>query len=393
MLSHRASAAERELWFSEDEYRARLSRLRARLAAAGLDGLIACQAESVTWLTGYFTRAYGAFQLVVLSRNRDPVIVCRDRSAYYIDRRSAFPDCVVWVDGQDPMNAALEAIGSVFEDGGAAKPTRPKARIGVEMGAWHLSWARGRALEASLPGADLIDVGHLVARLRLVKSPAEIAYQRAAARAAEAGMEAAATVARAGISEREIAAEVCAAMVRAGSDEPGPGVLSSGERARELHGGYSDRVLEVGDTLQFEATPNVRQYHARFMRTFKIGSATKAERRAFEQLVAVQDQALSAVAPGVPAALPDRIYREGVAATGLVGQYVNKTFYSIGLILRPSGGEPLEATPDCGWRFEAGMTFHTYLLVDGFGVSESILITESGCELLTRYPRELIVTG
>ena len=38
------------------------------------------------------------------------------------------------------------------------------------------------------------------------------------------------------------------------------------------------------------------------------------------------------------------------------------------------------------------MTFHTYLLVDGFGFSETIAITEVGYEQLTNYPRALIVT-
>ena len=44
-------------------------------------------------------------------------------------------------------------------------------------------------------------------------------------------------------------------MISAGSDEPGPGVMSSGERTRHLHGGYSDRSLNQGDTLQLECTP------------------------------------------------------------------------------------------------------------------------------------------
>ena len=143
-------------------------------------------------------------------------------------------------------------------------------------------------------------MGDLVARQRIIKSPAEIAYQRRAGEAAEAGMAAGVETARAGTSERDVAAAVCAAMVTAGSDEPGPGVLSSGLRARHLHGGYGDRALEEGDTLQLEVTPNVRQYHARFMRTIKVGRTSDAERDKAARLIAIQDKALAEVGPGVP---------------------------------------------------------------------------------------------
>jgi Xaa-Pro dipeptidase len=129
------------------------------------------------------------------------------------------------------------------------------------------------------------------------------------------------------------------------------------------------------------------------MRTIRIGTPTKAEGAMASDLIAVQDQAIAAVAPGVPASVPDQIYREGIVGTGLVQAYANKTFYSVGLLMPPTDAEPLEATPEALWCFEPGMTFHTYLLVDGFGMSETILVTESGVERLTNFPRALLVGG
>jgi Xaa-Pro dipeptidase len=227
--------------------------------------------------------------------------------------------------------------------------------------------------------------------MRLVKSPAEIAYQRRAARAAEAGMQAAIDSAGVGVSEREMAADICAAMIRAGSDLPGPGVMSSGARAFHLHGGYSDRVLEAGEIVQIETTPNVRHYHARFMRPIRIAPARDEDHRIVEQLIAIQDAALAEIRPGVPARVPDAVYREGVLAAGLRETYTNKTFYSVGLMLQPNGGEALEATPESEWVFEPGMTFHTYVLARGFGMSETIAINADGIERLTTFARRLFV--
>jgi Xaa-Pro dipeptidase len=206
-------------------------------------------------------------------------------------------------------------------------------------------------------------------------------------------MTALVAAARPGASEREIAADASAAMMRAGSDIPGPGVLSSGEGALHLHGSYTDRRLEAGDLVQFEAIPAVRHHHARFMRPIRVAQASGADREIAERLAEIQDAALAAVAPGVPAHVPDRICREGLARSGLAPDYPNKTFYSVGFMLPPVSGEPLEATPGASWEFQAGMTFHSYLLVQGFGMSETIAVTADGHERLTRHPRRLLIGG
>ncbi len=371
-----------EPWFSRAEYEARLARVQAALIERGLDGLLAFQPETVTWITGFFTRGYSSFQLAVIPAEGAPVLVCRDVEEFYLDATSVFPNRAMWTDSDDPIRVAAAAIRKRLSD---------RARVGVEMQAWPLSVGRFETLRSALPGCRFEDESGLTGRMRLIKSPAEIAWQRQAARAAEAGMQAAIDSAGVGVSEREMAACICAAMIRAGSDLPGPGVMSSGERAFHLHGGYSDRTLEHGDLVQIETTPNVRHYHARFMRPIRVAEATDEDHRIAEQLIAIQDRALAEVRPGVPATEPDAIYRDGVLSAGLRETYTNKTFYSVGLLLQPSGGERLEAAPGCRWQFEAGMTFHTYVLARGFGMSETIAITENGCERLTDFPRRLFV--
>jgi Xaa-Pro dipeptidase len=370
-------------WFERQEFLDRVARVQAGLRERGLDGLLAFAPESVTWLTGFFTRGYSTFQFVIVPAQGEPAVFCRDVAQYYLDRTCVFPEHVVWADGDD-RNAAAAAF--------VAGKLGRAAKVAVEFDAWQMTAARYMALSAAMPGIAMEDAQGLVSRLRLVKSPAEIAWQRAAARAAEAGMDAARATAAAGVSEREVAAAIVSAMILAGSDHPGPGPLSSGERAFHLHGGFTDRILRHGDTLQCECTPAVRHYHARFMRTIKIGAATPEEREKLAAIIAVQDEALAAVGPGVPAAVPDAVYRDGILKRGLRKDYTNKTFYSVGLMMPPVGGEALEAAPGATWTFEPGMVFHTYVLADSFGFSETIAITPTGYERLTTYPRELIVT-
>lgn len=373
-----------EPWFDRAEYTDRLARVQAALKERGLDALIAFQPETVTWITGFFTRGYGSFQLAIVPSEGEPTLVCRDVEEYYLDATSVFAGRAFWTDSDDPVAVAAATIRARCGD---------RARVGIELDAWPLSVARHARLCDGLPGYEMQDESALVMQMRLIKSPAEIAWQRRAGKAAEAGMQAAIDSAHPGTTEREMAAGICAAMIRAGSDLPGPGVMSSGKRALHLHGGYSDRVLSPGDIVQIETTPNVRHYHARFMRPIRVARASDEDHRIVEQLIAIQDAALAEVRPGVAASVPDAIYREGVLSAGLRETYTNKTFYSVGLLLQPSGGERLEAAPGADWTFVPGMTFHTYVLARGFGMSETIAITENGFERLTDFPRQLFVAG
>lgn len=370
-------------WFAREEYTQRLERVQGELKKRSLDGMLAFLPETVTYLTGFFTRGYGSFQFAIIPASGNPTLICRDVEEYYLDATCIFPDRVMWTDSDDKNALSVEAVSSRIG-------TAP--RLGIEMAAWPLSVKRFEGIKAGLPGAEWIDCSDIVTRMRLIKSPAEVAYQRKAAKAAEAGMTAAIETAKEGNSEREMAAAICAAMVRGGSDLPGPGVLSSGERAFHLHGGYTDRVLSRGDIVQVETTPNSHHYHARFMRPIRVGEASDEDHRVVETLIEIQDRALSEVRPGVAATVPDAIYREGVLGAGLRDTYTNKTFYSVGLLLQPNGGEPLEAEPKATWTFQPGMTFHTYVLARGFGMSETIHITEDGYERLTNFPRQLFVS-
>ena len=278
-----------EPWFERAEYLGRLNRVQAEAKRRGLDGVLLFQPESVTWLTGFFTRGYASFQFGAVPASGAPALCCRDVEAYYLDRTCVFADRELWRDGDAPLAVGVAMIRRLFGDA---------ARLGIELSAWPLNAARFEGLKAALPRVAFVDASDLAAGLRLVKSNAEIGLMRRAGLAAEAGMRAAADAARPGASERDLAVAVCAALVGAGSDVPGPGVLSSGEGAYHLHGSYTDRVFARGDTIQLETLPGVRHYHARFMRPIKVGCARPEDEALAARLVDIQDAALAEVRPG-----------------------------------------------------------------------------------------------
>ena len=128
-------------WFEPAEFHARLERVQLALRAKGHDGLLAFMPESVTWLTGFFTRGYTTFQLAIVPANGAPCVVCRDVETYYLDSTCVFPDRALWTDSDDPLACAATSIRARL---GAAP------RLAVELAAWPLSAGRHAALQAHL---------------------------------------------------------------------------------------------------------------------------------------------------------------------------------------------------------------------------------------------------
>ena len=96
--------------FKPAEFRQRIARAQEKITAIGNSGLVAVLPESVTYLTGYYTRGYSSFQVAIIPSSGDPVIVCRDVEAYHLERSSPFRErAVFWSDGEDPVGVTASA--------------------------------------------------------------------------------------------------------------------------------------------------------------------------------------------------------------------------------------------------------------------------------------------
>ena len=95
------AAVQPDPWFEASEIRARVSRIQAKLAEERQDALLAFFPESVTWSTGFFTRGYSSFQFAIIPVDADPLIVCRDVEAYYLDLTAIVPGRALWTDSDD----------------------------------------------------------------------------------------------------------------------------------------------------------------------------------------------------------------------------------------------------------------------------------------------------
>jgi Xaa-Pro dipeptidase len=251
--------------FSTDEMRARQQRLRAAMAAEGLDGLLLFAQESQFWLTGYDTFGFCFFQCLYVSADGRVALLTRSADLRQAQRTSNIADIRVWKDGAD-ANPAKD-LRAMLEDLGA------RGRIGVENDSYGLTHFNGRRLEAALAGfVTLTDASRLVADLRVTKSPEEIVFVRQAARLSDLADRAAIARTAAGADEGAILAAMHSEIFAGGGDYPGNEfIIGSGDDALLCRYKSGRRKLDADDQITLEFAGVYRHYHAAIMRTHIVG--------------------------------------------------------------------------------------------------------------------------
>jgi Xaa-Pro dipeptidase len=316
--------------FSTDEMRARQQRLRAAMAAEGLDGLLLFAQESQFWLTGYDTFGFCFFQCLYVSADGATALLTRSADLRQAQRTSNIADIRVWKDGAD-ANPAKD-LRAMLEDLGA------RGRIGVENDSYGLTHFNGRRLEAALAGfVTLTDASRLVADLRVTKSPEEIVFVRQAARLSDLADRAAIARTAAGADEGAILAAMHSEIFAGGGDYPGNEfIIGSGDDALLCRYKSGRRKLDADDQITLEFAGVYRHYHAAIMRTHIVGRP-KPLHRAYHAAARDALEACEAeLRPGRTAGDVFQAHARILDAHDLSRHRLNACGYSLGAKFTPS---------------------------------------------------------
>jgi len=371
--------------FSLDEYQDRLARVRESMAERDIDLLLLFGQEAIDWVSGFYTPAHFAYACFGVPLEGEPFLIVRYLEEKAVHANSWVQNYQIYWDHEDYIEKTRDMV---------CKAGFGKARIGLEKHSWFLTADRCDRLRDALPDATFVSDDRLVDRLRFIKSAAELDYLRQAAKIVGAGMRGAVNATKVGATEREIAAEMAYERLRAGSDLPVDGVLTTGERILEGHGPWTDRVLREGDGLHYEFHGIKANYWARLERSGVLGEPTQRQRFVADTVLFAQNQGLAKMKAGVHCSVIDQACREPMLEAGLKVKetYTNRMGYGIGLNMRPSPGEFLcEFTPTADFVLAPGMVFHMVMAAEGLGYSDTVVVTDDGIEYLTDYPREMLI--
>lgn len=369
-------------------YRDRLERVQADIRARNLAGVLLFDPENMFWLTGYQTIGYFTFQTLFIGQSGMPVVIGRIVNRDLALAHPTIGGFEAVIDTADPIEILADFLGKTVSGG---------LEIGLETGSSFLAVKDYLRLR-EICDLEICDWNGVVEPLRPRKSGAEIESMQRAARCAEAGLAAAIEAIEPGRTENDIAAAMFQANIAAGSEYLGhPPLVVAGETTALCFAMWRRREIREGDVVLLEAAGCVDRYHAMLSRPVVVGRPTQQHQDAADALQGVLETAIETIRPGLTSGEVDRTCREVVERRGLGKYFKSRSAYGIGIGLPPnwSEGHIYAIRPDDPLVLEPNMTFHVIptLFLECFGMcfSDSVRVTETGCEPITNFPRKLFV--
>lgn len=376
--------------FSDAEIARRQSKVRAALAERELDAAIFAAPENIFYLTGLDHWGYFAPHLLIVPLDGKAVLVTRAMEKVTIEMQVKAAEFRGRSDSETAADLAARVLAELALTG---------KRIGLEYWTSGLSHGLAEKLEAQAD-ARWSDVSGLVDRMRLVKSAEEQALMRRAAKVTDAAAAAAIAAICGGAPERDVAAECVAAMIRAGGHAPGFGpFIRPAARLGEEHTSWGSGVYRKGEPVFVELSGCVSRYHAPLGRLIRIGGIRQEDAAMAEITAKAFDAVVKAIRPGVRARDVYAAWQGVVDEAGLSNYRRHHCGYLVGIGQPPSwtGGNSVTGLRhDSDLEIETGMSFHilSWLMGTGRGddfISNCVLLTETGAEVLPRTPTGPIV--
>lgn len=390
--------------FPVEEYQDRWRRASKLMEEQHVDALVLMQYENVRYFSGYKSILWGSkFRpfVVVLPQEQSLgaslILPGQERGN---SLTSWIEDVVLYSDQQDP----LPMISNVLEKRGLRR-----AVLGAELGFGQrlgMTYHQFGELKAKLPDAQFVSATRLIQDLRMVKSPAEIAFLKKACEISQKGVRAGWEALRPGMTEKELMAIMVSTMYREGA-EPGVvpsffGIRAGKERNKVANGLASDTVIQKGDFVVIDGGACYNGYVCDFIRQAFVGQPSANQIDLFKLAVEANDAAIKAVKPGVTGA---DVYEAAIkvfedAGLGrfnlynIVGHGVGmdiheipwlgerNVVYTADVTLKP--GMCLCLEPIIGGMKDLRGTPDPQLETGRFIVEDIVAVTKTGCENLTK---------
>lgn len=281
----------------------------------------------------------------------------------------------------------------------APKPLETLAEVAKALGLKTLHFESATltvaALEKwqeALEGVTLAPAADVVEPLRQVKDAGEIACIREAAEIVDRAFDFLLTITRPGVREMDLAIELEYFLKKRGSEQEAFEIIvASGPRSALPHGRASEKRLETGEFVTFDFGACRGGYFSDLTRTIVLGKADERQREVYGIVAAAQQAVLDAIRAGADGKAVDAVARDLITARGFGDNFGHGTGHGLGRAVHDHPGLSVHSE----LTLAAGMvlTVEPGIYIDGWGgvrIEDDVVVTETGCELLTHAPKGLI---
>lgn len=376
--------------FDEAEYKSRLYRVRQRMQSAGIDALMVFRPSSIEYLCGFHTAETAP----------QPLLVTDSEALLYVPDlevgralASCRADTILYCGYSDALTGLEQFIDH------AAQVVKGAARVGMELG--HASTPPQALRLWERQDVKLLDSDHLVERVRLVLSPAEVHCVEEAARVTDAGVRAAVAASEdSQATDSSLAGTIASALYeRADSMSAWGPLVVTGRRSGIPHSSWDGSFLAPGPTFM-EFSGAHHRYHAPVMRTLVRGTAETTDARLTDLAQTAVGAVLESARPGV---LGSEVAAQAGAALGPIPtdiMFHHLFGYPVGLAHKPHwmDGAPFYLSEGNHEPLHEGMVFHIPAAFrafgrQGVGLSQTFIVERTGSRAITHGAADLLQAG
>ncbi len=382
------------------EYKRRTDIVLAKMAEEGLDAFVFWNNTSVLYLSGFsFIPTERPICMILDKSGQKTVFVPRlevehaqkSREVSGIESYPEYPG----------IEHPLKILGKTLEKMGLGKAT-----IGCDaIGYGSTKGYSGPSLSEVLPGAKFVVLRTLVEEIRVIKSPQELALIRESARWGNLGHALLQEYSLPGRNENDVAMraslEATNMMIKTMGDSYDPHAMGGAHVAAGFRGQIGpnsalphaisvNAVMREGDVLVTYSCPWVGGYTSELERTMFVGQPTAEQRKYFDIMLEIQDTAFANIGPGRKCSDVDKAVRAVYEKHGVTEYWRHHTGHALGMLNHEAPffdtGDHTILRPGMVFSVEPGLYVPG---LGGFRHSDTVLVTETGMEILTYYPREL----
>lgn len=353
----------------------RLERLRQALAARQWDGIMFTSPEDLRYVTG-FTGGEGA----CLVSGSDQVLFVDFR---YVTQAQEEAPSFRLVRFEDLIQALRDEI--------VQQRLQTVAYEGL-----FLPVRRFQKMQQALPHVNWVDQENLIEQLRAIKEPQEIAAIERAAALADLAFDHLRGFIQAGQTEQEIALELEFFLRSHGSEGVSfPSIVASGPNGALPHAQPGPRRLQRGDLVVLDFGAVVDGYHSDMTRTVVVEEADEQAKKVYQIVLAAQQAGLEAVRPGRSGRDVDAEARQVIAAAGYGEYFGHGLGHGVGLAIHEDPPR-LSARAESTLAVNMVVTVEPGIYLPGWGgvrIEDLVVVTATGCRILSHSPKELIRVG
>lgn len=354
------------------DFKSRVRKLQQVLGSQRVNALLVTHMPNVRYLCG-FTGSSGALLV-----GPEKATLFTD-GRYTVQAREETHGASVRIAKGSPSTAAISSIA------------RNRPTVGIE--ADHVTVTQRASLSKAAPKARLKALSGFVERARMIKQPDEVLQLKAAVMLASGLFEVLLHGIKPGVAESHVAAELEYVARRSGAQGMSfETIVASGPRSAMPHGVASNQEIPASGFVVLDYGVILGGYCSDMTRTVHVGPPGRKQRGLYQAVLDAQLAAIDVVRPGVQAGKVDQAARKVLRKAGFDSYFTHSTGHGVGLEIH----EPPRLGRGQTELLQPGMviTIEPGAYIPGLGgvrIEDMVLVTETGCQVLTPTSKELMI--